>query len=124
MCRLSQKLLALVVSLLIGALPYPSVFADVTSSLDVGEATSKMADMDLGPMDIQFNQAADHCDQCVTDDCCAGDVCSSGHCTSGAFALLSVVPFPTNLVTTSSIVRVADGFVSNLPATLFRPPRA
>ena len=124
MYRLSKKLLALVVSLLIGALPYQSVIADITSFLDLGEATSIMADMDLGQMDIQLGQAADHCDQCVTDDCCAGSVCSSGHCTSGAIALLPVISVPINIVTTSNIVRTDDGFVSKLPASLFRPPRA
>jgi len=124
MYRLSQKLLALVVSLIIGALPLQSVMADVTSSLDVGENPSVMADMDHGQMDSQVDPAAGHCDQCVTDDCCVGDGCSSDHCTSSATALLPVFPFPMNFVATSNFVRTDDGFVCKLPALLFRPPRA
>ncbi|MBL3591192.1 MAG: hypothetical protein JMN24_15585 [gamma proteobacterium endosymbiont of Lamellibrachia anaximandri] len=122
MPRLSDKLLAVLLTLLLGLSPLQGAMAGFAASPDREGSVHQMSDMhDSG---MVMDQAAHDCKQCSADDGCGGHSCSSGQCASCALALLPVFLLPTHLAATPVLPRADKGFVSQLSSSLFRPPRA
>ena len=114
----SEKLLAIALTLLLGLSPLQGAMAGFAPSSDQEKGMHAMAERH-GDMvmdhDCERNNAYD------TDNCHS---CSSGQCTSCALAVLPVFSHPTNRIGMSGLLRADDGFVSQLASSLFRPPRA
>ena len=125
MRRVSEKLLAVLLTLLLGLSPLQSAMAGFASSLDQEGGVHQMANSHDGGMVMAADHVAAHdCEQCNADAGCNGHNCSSGQCASCALALLQVFSHPQNLIAVSVPLRADDGFVSQLSSYLFRPPRA
>ena len=123
MQSLSEKLLAVLLTLLLGLSPLQGAIAGIASSAQEG-GLQQMADMQADHMVVNSDHAAHDCDQCNADDCCGGHSCSSAQCASCVLAVISVFSHPIKLSTTSEHPRVDDGFASQPSFSLFRPPKA
>ena len=124
MHRLSEILLAILLTLLLGFSPLTGAVAGITASYDQEEGTHQMASMPAD-MVMAFDHATAHdCEQCNTDDCCAGDSCSSGHCVHCVSALPAIYSHQTQFTASPVLIRADDSFINRLSASLFRPPRA
>lgn len=114
MYQLSEKLLAVFLTLLLGFSPLQGAMVSVASSFDQGEGTHQMAGMHAG-MAMASDHALGHdCEQCNTDDCCASCV----------LALPAIYSYHSNLTATPVLIRADNGFVNPLSASPFRPPKA
>jgi hypothetical protein len=122
MHRLSEKLLAILLTLLLVLSPLQGVMAGNTASSDQEEGVHQMAGMH-GDMVMVTDHVTDNCVQCDANDDCTGHTCSSCQCASCTLALLSVSPLPANSAATPILFRADDGFVSQYSSSLFRPPR-
>ncbi len=123
MHRLSEKLLAILVMLLLGFSPLQGVMAGIATSLDRQAGVHQMDGMH-GDMVMAADQADHKCAQCNTDECCAGHDCASGHCAYCVLALPTIYAYQTNSPVAHVLIRADDGFVNQTSAALFRPPRA
>ncbi|MEN8179114.1 MAG: hypothetical protein ABFS39_10930 [Pseudomonadota bacterium] len=123
MHRLSKKLLAVLLTLLLGFSPLQGVMAGVAASFDQEEGVHQMTGMH-GDMAMATDQAEHNCEQRHADDGCNSHSCSSAQCASCVLALLPFFSFPTNLTATSLSYSVADGLESQLSSPFLRPPRA
>ena len=123
MYRLSEKLLAILLTLLLGLSPFQGAMAGFAASSDQEGGVHQMSDTQ-GDMVMDIDPATHDCEQCNADDGCNGHSCSSGHCASCVLAVLPVFSHPTNLSATPGLLRADDDFVSQLSSSLFRPPRA
>ena len=124
MCALHKKIIAVLLSLLLGLLPLQGVFATDSSMMHFQDA---MVDANVG-VDMNHEQLSDmvlECDQGEQDSCCSGSSCDVHHCASCVFAavptvssLLLSLPFASHLAIFESRI------TSFTPASLYRPPRA
>jgi hypothetical protein len=123
MRRISEKLLAISLMLLLGLSPLQSVIAGTASS-DQGEPAPQTACMHDGSMMMASDQSTHDCDQCDRDTGCSIHSCSSGHCTFSVLAMIPAFSYPMNLAVIAGLPAADDGFASQLSSSLFRPPRA
>ena len=117
MSRISEKLLTVLLTLLLGLSPLQGAIAGFASSLDQEEGMHQMSGTH-GDMAMNIDHGAHDCEQCS-----AGDGCSSGQCASCALALLPYITLPKNLTAAIELLRTDDGSVSQYSSFLFRPPR-
>lgn len=118
-----NKLVALLLSLLLGLLPLQNLFASDTMPMAHEMTSSMEADSMAGhPMD---ELADSDCDDCDAQSCCEQSSCSLHHCAS--CALSAVIP-PDSLFLERSSGTTLVGLQQSLPAnrrsSLFRPPRS
>ena len=123
MCRLSERLLAVMLILLLGLSPLQSAIAGAAFP-DQGEPASQTACMHDGGMMMAGDQSTHDCDQCNSDAGCSNHTCSSSHCFSSVLAMVPAFSYPMNLAVIAGLTAADDGFVSQLCSSLFRPPRA
>jgi hypothetical protein len=123
MHRLSEKLLAILLTLLLVLSPLQGVMAGITASSDQEEGVHQMAGMH-GDMVMVTDHVTDNCVQSDANDDCTGHTCSSCQCASCTLALLPIFSLPTNHTATPVLFRADDGFVSQRSSPLFRPPRS
>lgn len=121
MCRLSKKLLTVLLALLLGMSPLQGAIAGFASSFDQEGSVHQTADRH----DIATDHAAaQDCEQCNTEAGCNGNSCSSDQCASCALVVFTVFSYHTNLTAMPGLSRAYDGFVSQHSSSLFRPPKA
>lgn len=120
-----NKLLAILLALLVGLIPFQSAMAGFADSFGQGDGIHQMADRHDGSQAMADHVMAQDCEHCKTDAGCSnGHGCSSGHCVSCVLGLLPVLSVPTHQSAASVQFRTDDGFVRQLSSSLFRPPRA
>jgi len=125
MCRLSEKLLVILLTLLLGLSPLQGAIAGFASSFEQEGGVHQMADRhDGGIVMAADHAAAQDCEQCNAEAGCNGHSCSSGQCASCVLAVLPIFPDILHRTATSGLLRTDNGFVSKLSSSLFRPPRA
>ncbi len=140
MHRLSSKILALLIVVLMGLAPLQAAMASMGSPAPaMGESMPAMMHMDMsahashGAMDMSMDQAATStdmdqammgCDQCQSDTCCAEQSCPSSHCASCATAIPTVFALSSSLASSAVLADFGLLFASAAPSSLYRPPRA
>ncbi len=123
MHRLSEKLLAVFLILLLGLSPLQNALAGIAASSDQRENALQIECMHDGEMVMVADQSTHDCDQCNTEHGCTSHTCSSGHCTSCVLAVLSAFAYPASHTVITKMLSVEDSVVTKLSASLFRPPR-
>lgn len=124
MDRLSEKLLAILLTLLLGlSPPLQGAMAGLAVSSDHEGETYQMSDTQ-GDMVKDIDPATHDCEQYNADDGCNGHSCSSGQCASCVLAVLPICSHPINFKATSKLLQKGDYFVSQLSSSLFRPPKS
>jgi len=118
-----NKLVALLLSLLLGLLPLQNLFAFDTTSM-AHEMTSLMGTDSMAghPMD---ELAGSDCDDCDAQSCCEQSSCSLHHCAS--CALNAVVSSDSCFLRHASATVHAveqQSLPADLHSSLFRPPRS
>jgi len=123
MHRLSKKLLAIMLSLLLGLSPFQGAIAGYTAfdeqTGDVYQRVSLHHNMDMAVNHMILNQ-----DQCETDTGNIYSGCSSGHCASCALGITQVSILSTADISKPLLIQVNDCFVSQPSTSLFRPPKS
>ncbi|WP_457669100.1 hypothetical protein [Thiolapillus sp.] len=125
MRTLQQKIVAVLLSLLLGLLPLQGAFAAETG----GHQHDALSDMSMDTVNADSDQMPDmaqDCDQCEQDSCCSGSSCNVDHCVS---CTLAAVLLPDTSLALPSVVAVklagqASRFSDSALFSLFRPPRA
>ena len=121
----SKKLLAILLALLVGLIPFQSAMAGFADSFGQGDGVHQMAGRHDGSQAMADHVMAQDCEHCKVDAGCSnGHECSSGHCVSCVLGLLPVLSLPPYQSAASIKVATDDGFVRQLSSFLFRPPRA
>jgi hypothetical protein len=123
MRQVSEKLLAVLLTLLLGLSPLQGVMTGFATSSDQEKRVHQLADMHSDKV-MDTDHATPDCEQCNVDDGCTGLNCSSGQCASCVLAVLPDSSHPMDLTTTSGFIRTDGGFISQLSSSLFRPPKA
>ncbi len=123
MDRLSEKLLAILLTLLLGLSPLQSAMAGFAVSSDQEGGVHQISVIQ-GDMVMNIDHATYDCEQCNADDGCNGHSCSSGQCASCVLAVLPIGSHPINFKATSKLLQKGDYFVSQLSSSLFRPPKS
>ena len=83
MRRLSEKMLAILLILLVGLSPLQGAMAGFASLPDQGEGIHQMTDRQEGGMVMASDHGAAHdCEQCKAEVGCHCHNCLSGHCVS------------------------------------------
>jgi len=126
MHRLSDKLLAMLLALLLGLSPLQGAMAASFAASGQGMAMHQMADVDDGAV-ATSDMASHDCDQCNSGKGCGSQGCSSGHCASCLSCTMAPplsFSLPTHPATTVTLPLENRGIVSRLTFSLFRPPRA
>jgi hypothetical protein len=127
MCRFSEKLLAILLSVLLGLIPLQGAMAGLASLL---EQTSEVQQHQMGSHhDTGQGSTVDHgammdCENCNTHTESCGDKCSSGHCVSCLLALPAGFSFSVHHTSTSLVMQTHCLLVKQRISSLFRPPRA
>jgi len=123
MHRLSKKLLAIMLSILLGLSPLQGALAGYVTFDDqpenVHQPVSLHADMDMAD-----NPSAQDHEQCGTDLTSMNHCCSSGHCASCAVGITQVSILSTINISEPLPIQVDDRFVSQPSTALFRPPKS
>ena len=122
MHRLSERVLAILLTLLLGLSPLQGAESGFALSANQDGSVHQMADGHDDCMDSDRTAAQD-CGQCNSEAGCNGHSCSSGQCASCALAVHQVFSYHTNPTITSGFPRADDGIVKQLSSSLFRPPR-
>lgn len=122
MRRMPEKLLAVLLTLMLGLSPLQGVMAGSASSLDQEKGVHQMSTQ--GEMVMNIDHGSHSCEQCHAGDGCNGHSCSSGQCASCALALLPSFSLPVNLTVVTLLLRSDQSSVSQYTSFLFRPPRA
>lgn len=122
MRRITEKLMAILLTLLLGLSPLQGAIAGFSSSLDQEEGVHQMLDSH-GGMVMNSDHGAPDCVQCLAGDGCNDHGCSSGQCASCALAMLPYITLPESLTAVTELFRTDDGSVNQFSSFLFRPPR-
>lgn len=125
MYRLPEKLLAVLLSVLLGLIPLQGAMAGVYSQKDDVVHQHHM-DANHSDIMVMMHDSATmmDCDECNTATLCGGNSCSSGHCISCILALLPQILIPTLQTSTSIVAQLHFEFMRQPASSLFRPPRA
>jgi len=120
--KLSHKLLAASLALLLALSPIQSVLASLVTPSDDGNEIHQMAEMhgDMGTKSVHENT---NCDQCSYENGCADHDCSSSQCAYSALAILPDYLFLTNYSDRSLFNPLNRILVNRVNPSLFRPPR-
>ena len=125
MHRFSEKLLAVLLSVLLGLIPLQGAMAGVYSQQDEDVHQHMMDSNHSNSMVIMEDHTVRmDCDECNTTILCNGNSCSSGHCISCILALLPEILIPTLQTSASIIIQSHTDLVHQPASSLFRPPRA
>ncbi|MCU7805354.1 MAG: hypothetical protein KZQ82_00530 [Candidatus Thiodiazotropha sp. (ex Lucinoma annulata)] len=120
MYRLSEKLLAILLALLLGLIPLQSVMAGFSASSEQEGWMHQMIGMHSDG--TVTNSDHDHA-QCSVDTDCSDHDCSSCQCISSTLAILPVFLNLTNASVTPGYVRSDQGVINHASSSPFRPPR-
>lgn len=120
---LSERLLVILLTLLLGLAPLQSALASFANSSDQEDGVHQMEGMPSDMTGVTDHDTHD-CEQCNVGNECAGHDCSSSHCTSCVLALLPILSFQASHTTATVLFPSDDGIISQLSSSLFRPPRA
>ncbi|MEN8180883.1 MAG: hypothetical protein ABFS39_20020 [Pseudomonadota bacterium] len=123
MHRLSENLLVILLTLLLGFSPLQGAIAGVASSDQEG-GTHQMADMHASMAIASDHATAHDCEQCNTDECCTGHSCSSGQCASSVLVVLTVFSYHIDVDAMPGMFLPDTSFTSQSASSLYRPPRA
>ena len=127
MRRLPEKLLAVVLSVILGLMPLQGAMAGFTTPIkQMGEVHHhQMGNHHDGSQVLDAGHSAMMgCENCNTDAGCSGDNCSSGHCVSCLLALLTDFSFSVHQTIASVVMQTHNDLVKQSISSLFRPPRA
>ncbi|WP_295298584.1 hypothetical protein [Thiolapillus sp.] len=122
---LQQKIIAVLLSLLLGLLPLQGAFAAETG----GHQHGALSDISMTLVNADHDRMSDmaqDCDQCEQDSCCSGSSCSVDHCVSCTLAAV-LLPDTSLALPSVAAIRLAglESQISNSTLfSLFRPPRA
>lgn len=123
MHRLSKKLLAIMLAILLGFAPLQGAIAGYVAVDDqpgnVHHPVSLQANMGM-----PVNPSAQDHEQCGTDLASMNHCCSSGHCASCAVGITQVSILSTINISEPLPIQVDDRFVSQPSTALFRPPKS
>jgi hypothetical protein len=125
MRRLPDKLLALLLSLLLGLAPLQGVMGMPGGSPDLQTAPQQPAhNHDHDPLSGEIAKSSP-CTHCLSHDCCQGQAggSASNHC-SGCLAALPVAMSPVAMTSdnlTYPLIQVR--YTNRLPSSILRPPR-
>ncbi|MEL0587326.1 MAG: hypothetical protein AAES65_21010 [Candidatus Thiodiazotropha sp. (ex. Lucinoma kazani)] len=123
MYRLSEKLLAILLALLLGLIPLQSVMAGFSASSEQEGWMHQMIGMQSdGTVTNGDHGDHDHA-QCSVDADCSDHDCSSCQCISSTLAILPVLLNLTNVSVIPGYVRTDPGIINHAPSSPFRPPR-
>ncbi|MES9861525.1 MAG: hypothetical protein ABW157_12415 [Candidatus Thiodiazotropha sp. LLP2] len=125
MYRLPKKLLAVLLSVLLGLIPMQGAVAGVDYQQD-GDVHQHLMDSNHSNIMVlmEDHAAMMDCDKCNTTILCGGNSCSSGHCISCILALLPEILIPTLQISVSIVTQSNTGLMHQPPSSHFRPPRA
>lgn len=125
MHQLREKLLAVLLSVLLGLIPLQGAMAGVYSQQDDDVHQHLMDSNHANNMVLMDDQAAQmDCDECNTITFCSGNSCSSGHCISCILALLPEILIPTHQTSVSIAIQSHTDLMHQPASSHFRPPRA
>ncbi|MEW8052700.1 MAG: hypothetical protein AB2809_20255 [Candidatus Thiodiazotropha sp.] len=127
MHRLSRKLFAVLLSLLLGLIPLQGAMGGFISPLKQkgGEHQYQIeAHHEAGMIMMNDHAAELNCGQHSTDAGYDGNSCSFGHCVSCLLALLPDFFFPTLHTAVSIVIQTDSDLLNQTVSSLFRPPRA
>ena len=124
MRRLSEKLLALLLALLLGLSTMQGAVAGFAPVSDQVDSQYQMADLHASPMHMTTGNAAHDCEHCNSGNCATDHACSSSQCVSCVLAIMPTFSHSANLLVMSTPDVADDGFVNPLSSSLFRPPKA
>lgn len=123
MHHLSKKLLAVMLSLLLGLSPLQGAIAGYAAFDDQSENGYQLVSLHDN-MAMAVNQHTLDQDQCETDTGSTGHSCSSGHCASCALVIAQVSILSTIDISKPLLLQVDDRVVSQPSTSLFRPPKS
>lgn len=127
MCRLPDKLIAVLLSVVLGLIPLRGAVAGVTSTVN------QTNEQHLHQMNVNHSSDVvlmdDHattmgCEICNAHSLCSGSNCVSGHCVSCLLALLPDTLIPRHQISAIIIIQPDIDWGRQPTSSLFRPPRA
>lgn len=140
MHRLSSRITALLIALLLGFTPLQSVMADIALPLTaIDDSMQSMMHMARAghSMTANTNQKMDHsgttnqgghampgCSDCQSGTCCAEQSCPTTHCASCVIAIPSAFTISSPLRVAKPVLNTGITVASGIPLSLYRPPRA
>ena len=127
MRRFPEKLLAALLSVVLGLIPLQGAMAGFTSSLEQKSEVHQhqMGNHHNGGQVVTTEHGAMmDCENCNADTGCSGGSCSSGHCVSCLLGLLPDFSFSTLQITFTAVMQTHSDLVNQSISSLFRPPRA
>lgn len=123
MPRKPNKLVALLLSLLLGLLPVQNLFAfDPAPMTHDDSSVMEMPSMDGQQMD---GVASVDCDDCDSRSCCEQSSCTLHHCASCAVS--AVIPCESLLLDRAAgatLLGLQQSLPANIHSDFFRPPRS
>ncbi len=124
MRQFSGKLLAVLITLLLGLSPLQGAIANFSSSLDQQGDTHQIADAFDSGTTVSFDYAViQNCKQYSNDGDCFSHSDSTEQCATCALALPSIASFITNPPTTPGMLQADEDFVRQFGTSLYRPPK-
>jgi hypothetical protein len=124
MRKLHDRLLAILLSAILGLIPLQGAVAGVYMLQDMaGEAHPMNGHHDAARVSTAEHHTGMNCDACNLDSGCNGDNCSSGHCLTCLLALPGDFSFVIERTTPSPTVQSDNDLVKRHLSSLFRPPR-
>ncbi len=123
MHRLPEKLLAVLLSLLLGIAPLRGLQADPVPHKKQGEGKHHVAMVQEGVTSSSSVVTTLDCEQSTDDNPCANQTCSGALCALCGLTVPSSLSLAINLSGTPDFIAYDNRFVSYLSNGLFRPPR-
>lgn len=120
MRRLSEKLLAVLLSMLLLWPSLPMAGASLVTGQVMDMPSVSLSSADAG---VAMDHAAMDCDRCDRAGGCDGG-CANGHCASCALAVVPPMAFLQPPVLRLGRFFSNEGIAVRLSSSLFRPPRA
>ena len=127
MRQLPKKLLAVLLSVLLGLIPLQGALAGFTSPVEQkeeGQHHLPQAHHSSDMVSMHDHAAEMDCENCNSDSGCNGNDCSSEHCVCCFLVLLPYFFFPENLTLASVVIQADSDLVRFSSTALFRPPKA
>ena len=124
MRQFSGKLLAVLITLLLGLSPLQGAIANFSGSLDQQGGAHQMADaFDSGIAVSSDYMVIQNCEQHGFDDDCFSHNGSAGQCATCALALPPIASYPTDPTATPGMLRADEDTVKKPDTSLYRPPK-
>ncbi len=120
MYRLSEQLLAILITLLLVLSPLQGALAGFAISSNQGGNAHQMAiGHDGGTFLDAGHVACQDCEQCSTEDGCNGHSCPSSQCTSCTLAAFPIFAYFTNPTVMLGLAIADDTIISQFSPSLF-----